>query len=95
MKINPYKTLAWKLYRKLNHLQLRKLLEDPDYASELILDELWDLDMDGIFLDVLFGDMRLLIDREPINKQMEELARALAGMLDMDRLREALLEIAS
>lgn len=95
MAINPYKMLAWQLYRKLNHLQLRKLLEDPEYATELILEELWDVDYQGVFLDVLFGDMRLLVDKAPIEPDMRRLAESLADKLDMERLRDALLEIAS
>lgn len=94
-KIDIYKSLAWKVYRRYNHLQLKKILEDPEFVVDLILEELWDNDWEGVWCDTIMQDMRLLVDKAEVDKAMRGVAEALADRLDMDRFRDALLEIAS
>lgn len=95
VKPDPYKMLAWKLYNRLNVVQFRKVLEDESYITELVLEELWDTDFNGVFLDTVFIDMKLLRDREKINPEMKALAEAIVKRLDQERLRQAVAEIAS
>lgn len=94
MAIDIYKALAWKVYRRYNHLQLRKILEDPETIVELVLEELWDVDYQGVWLDTIFQDLKLLKDKEWIDAEMRKVAEAMADKIDVDRLREALLSIA-
>lgn len=94
-RIDEYKSLAWKVYRRYNHIQLKKLLEDPEFVVDLILEELWDNDWEGVWCDTIMQGMRLLVDKEEVDKAMRGVAESLADRIDWDRLRNALLEIAS
>lgn len=93
MAIDIYKSLAWKVYRRYNHLQLKRLLEDPEIIVDLILEELWDLDFYGVWLDTIFQDLKLLKDKEWINTEMRHVAEAMADKIDTERLRESLLSV--
>lgn len=88
-----YESLAYKILARYSDIKLKRIIKEEGFLSELIYEELWELDYTGIFLDVLFLDLSRKRRQSKIEPEMRALADKLASLLDTDKLIDKLLEI--
>lgn len=88
-----YEALAYKILARYSDIKLKRIIKEEGFLSELIYEELWELDYTGIFLDVLFLDLSRKRRQSKIEPEMRALADKLASLLDTNKLVDKLLEI--
>lgn len=93
LTIDPYYMLAYGIVASFEEIDLEQVMNDDAYVNRLIIKEAQDLDIRGMFLDVIMEGLLSQGRRVEVRHALNPLGEYFASQFDLKRLRKNISEI--
>lgn len=92
---DPYIMLAHSLISTCSELELNRILNEDEFVCRLLSKEFRSQDFQGPFIDTVMEEILKNKQRKEMCQHLDKLALYFFGKLDLERLREKIIEYAS
>lgn len=92
---DPYDSVAWKVVSRFSLPQLKHLLKNDNALAEWLTEEFMEQDYQGLFMDLALEELTPTQIPFVLKNPFRAVADTLAKQVDIEKLRNAILEVYS